>query len=76
MLTAEGYSVNSRWIDSNGEEWVNGQDNHSSLLSDPTNTYAPTKANIAADLSAMGNVVARNDVFVFYFSGHGMQDTT
>jgi len=75
MLAAEGYAVKSKWIDSNGEEWLNGQDK-GPLSGDLTNyTYAPTKANIAADLSAMGNVVGSNDVFVFYFSGHGMQDT-
>ena len=75
MLTAEGYTVKSRWIDSAGYEWVNGQQGIL-LKNDSTLANAPTKINVAADLASMASVVGPNDVFIFYFSGHGMQDTT
>ncbi len=74
MLKAEGYTVQSRWVDASGEEWVNGADTGENLTStDPSGSLSPTKANIGADLAAMASKVGPNDMFVFYFSGHGMQ---
>jgi len=72
MLTAEGYTVVSRWVDINGNVYVDGQPK--SAL--PTLTDAPTKATITTDLSDMAGLVGPDDVFVFYFSGHGMQDVS
>ena len=72
MLTTEGYTVYSRWIDNAGNEWVNGK-NAGTLAADTLFTNAPTKANLAADLNTLAGLVGSNDVFLFYFSGHGMQ---
>ena len=53
-------------------EWVDGVEGPNIAI-DMTN--APTKANLIADLAALGSQVGSNDLFVFYFSGHGMQVT-
>ncbi len=72
MLTAEGYLVKSRWVDAAGNEWVDGVEGPN-IATNMTN--APTRANLIADLAALGSQVGSNDLFVFYFSGHGMQVT-
>jgi hypothetical protein len=69
MLTAEGYAVTSRWVDASGN--VFWDDAPQGTVG--TSTEAPTKSNIALDLAAMASKVGPNDMFVFYFSGHGMQ---
>ena len=75
MLTAEGYTVESRWVDAQGYEYQNGIQ-VGELSADTTLVYAPTKGNLVTDLQAMANLVGPNDVFLFYFSGHGTQDTS
>jgi Caspase domain len=74
MLTAEGYDVTSRLVDASGNVIWDGHDE--GALSGPGAAFAPTKANLAVDLQAMGSLVGADDVFVFYFSGHGMQVTS
>ena len=73
MLSAEGYGVTSRWVDHLGNVYVNGVLAVGAFDSSP---QVPNKANIAADIASLAGQVGPNDVFVFYFSGHGMQDTT
>jgi len=65
MLTAKGYTVTSRWVDD--------QDNfyHDGVLA--TVAEAPSKANLSVDLAALKTKIKPDDVFVFYFSGHGTQ---
>jgi len=75
MLKSEGYEVKGKWIDNAGNEYVDG--NAAGSLSSDTNLVnAPTKSNLVADLDAMASQVGPNDVFLFYFSGHGTQDTS
>jgi Caspase domain len=69
MLTAEGYAVTSRWVDASGNVFLD--DVAAGTVG--TSTEAPTKSNIALDVTAMAGKVGPNDMFVFYFSGHGMQ---
>lgn len=77
MFTREGYTVYSRWVDGSGEEYVNGLDTGKNLsTTDPTGQFLPSKANLQADLNTMQSIVRPNDVFIFYFSGHGMQVTS
>jgi hypothetical protein len=77
MLTLEGYTVYSRWIDGSGEEYVNGSDTGKNLnTTDPTGLLSPSKVNLQVDLNTLQSIVKPNDVFIFYFYGHGMQVTS
>jgi len=72
MLGQQGYAVMSRWVTADGEEYVNGVDTSTNILT--SSAAAPTAQNIASDLDALSANVGPNDIVVFYFSGHGMQD--
>ncbi|MGA2612776.1 MAG: caspase family protein [Spirochaetia bacterium] len=81
MLRAEGYFVVLRYVDSSGNEYLSTSSASTVLtgnvMVDKTGTSGPCKANISADIQAyFQNVVGPNDVFIFYFSGHGMQVTS
>jgi hypothetical protein len=59
MLLAQGFNeVRTRIIDYNGVDQALGQ---------------PTKANLIADLTYFASKVGSNDLFLFYYSGHGTQ---
>ena len=71
MLAAEGYTVKSRWVDAGGDLYVDGSfvgpvDSH---LGD-----APTRDTLQNDLASLSGSMGSTDEFVFYFSGHGMQN--
>ena len=73
MLAAEGYTVKSRWVDASGDLWVDGVWLDSVDL--PANAgQAPTEATLLSDLASLSSLIGSTDEFVFYFSGHGMQD--
>ncbi|MGA2764688.1 MAG: caspase family protein [Spirochaetia bacterium] len=73
MLKQENYIVSSRWVDAAGEEYVNGADTATNIA---TNTGAsPNITNISNDITTLAGTVGPNDLVVFYFSGHGMQDS-
>jgi len=74
MLSQEGYAVTSRWVTVSGEEYVNGSDTLTNIST--SSAAAPTKQNIAADVNTLSTEVGQNDIVVFYFSGHGMQDNS
>ncbi|OHD75349.1 MAG: hypothetical protein A2177_13895, partial [Spirochaetes bacterium RBG_13_68_11] len=71
MLAAAGYTVKSRWVDENGALYVDGI-----LVGpvDPNVGEAPTKDNLQSDLASLSSLIGSTDEFVFYFSGHGMQN--
>ncbi len=81
MLAAEGYTVKSRWVDASGDLWV---DADGDLLADAANLgavdapanvgEAPTEVNLQSDLASLSSLIGSTDEFVFYFSGHGMQN--
>lgn len=73
MFAAKGYKVQSRWVDDQGYVYVNGV-RGANVGAD--SSQAPTKSNLEADLASYKSLMGSNDEFVFYFSGHGMQDTT
>jgi len=73
MLVAEGYTVTSRWVDADGDLYVDGG------LVGPVATHAseaPSESVLRSDLASLSATVGPNDQFVFFFSGHGMQDST
>jgi hypothetical protein len=73
MLTARGYIVKSRWVDHEGHLWVDGIDRGS--VDAPANAgEAPTKDTLQSDLATLSGSIGPTDEFVFYFSGHGMQN--
>ncbi len=84
MLAAKGYTVTSRWIDGNNHVWYNGVDEgalgyyttSSTYTPGPGDNYVPSKSNLQTDLASYKGVIGSNDVFVFYFSGHGTPGTT
>lgn len=81
MLAAHGYTVVTRYIDQSGDEYLSDQSGLHvppvALSSDPTGASGPSKANIVQDLQTyFQNVVGPDDVFLFYFSGHGTQSVT
>ena len=80
MLSAQGYTVVLRYTDSTGKEVLvdpAGTVVSSVMLgTDTTGASGPSKANIKADIQTYFQGVGPNDVFLFYFSGHGYQDTT
>ncbi len=78
MLRAEGYQVVLRYVDSLGDEYLSTSSSSNVLTgnvsTDPGGAFGPSKANVSADIQAyFQSVVGPNDVFIFYFSGHGMQ---
>jgi len=42
------------------------------LITDATSGLLPTRSNILAELSAAAQATSENDLFLFYFSGHGV----
>jgi len=71
MLAAEGYTVKSRWVDADGDLWVDG----SNLGAVETHAgEAPSEAVLQSDLASLSATIGPDDQFVFYFSGHGMQN--
>jgi hypothetical protein len=81
MLQSEGYQVVLRYTDGTGNEWLAAFSSPAvqtgSLSTDPSGANGPSKSNITADIQTyFESAVGQNDVFVFYFSGHGMQTTT
>ena len=75
MLADNGYTVTSRWVDETGQISVDGSPMAGQVISDTAiNDNAPTRATIQDDIAALKSQVGRNDVVVFYFSGHGMAD--
>jgi Caspase domain len=79
MLKSEGYVTVLRYTDASGEEWLvdpTGTYDEGSLAGDMYGANGPSKANMVADIqNYFQGVVGQNDVFVLYFSGHGMQST-
>jgi hypothetical protein len=71
LLETRGYVVKSRWVDENGAVWVDGAQ-VGSLAGDASG--APNEATLQADLASIGAPMGSNDVFLFYFSGHGTTD--
>jgi hypothetical protein len=66
MFIADGYDeVISRVVDVDGNFILSGA---SGVAAD-----APTKANLEADLDSLAAIMGPNDLFVFYYSGHGSQ---
>jgi len=90
LLAAQGYSVQSRWVNAAGNAITTGNFNHGPVGSlatsntdgsspsgaAPADAFAPSKANIIADVQALSGVLGSNDILVVYFSGHGTQDTS
>jgi Caspase domain len=77
MCAANGYQVSSRWVDQSGQIYVNGTTTGGRVVQDGVfDAYSPSKANILADIAALRSQVGPNDVVIFYFSGHGMADTS
>ena len=85
VLTAAGYTiVASRWVTSSSHVIYNGSDvgaigyntGSSTYSTGAGDAYAPTKANIEADIQSLVGVLGKNDTIVVYFSGHGTQDTS
>jgi hypothetical protein len=73
MLAAEGYTVKSRWVDASGDLWVDGVNLGAVEL--PANAgKKPTEATLLNDLASLSGSIGPDDEFVFYFSGHGMQN--
>jgi hypothetical protein len=81
-LRSKDYSVVLRYVDATGKEWLQepGQSNAANvgnLATDPSGTNGPSKANIPLDIAKYySSAVGPNDLFLFYFSGHGGQDTS
>lgn len=77
MLAAQGYTVVTRYVDRSGNEFLSdasGLQPKGPLSADPTGLNGPSKVNIVNDLQTyFQNVVGPNDLFLFYFSGHGTQ---
>lgn len=72
MFSQKGFDeVRVRTVDYSGNYsyTLNG-----SLL-DSASTGAPTKANILADLADFSGILGPTDTLVFYYSGHGTQDS-
>lgn len=61
MLAGQGYQV---WIKTDSETVVESAAEHAS------------KANLLADITAVAAVAGEEDLFLFYFSGHGGQPAT
>lgn len=80
MLRAEGYFVVLRYVDGPGDEWLITPTSSTNLgnIGNPVDvTNSPSKQNISQDIATyFQGVVGSNDIFLFYFSGHGMQDTS
>jgi hypothetical protein len=88
LLSAQGYTVQSRWVNALGHAITTGNVDHGLVGSLSTSTtdgstsvggtaadaFAPSKSNILADISALSSTIGQNDVIVVYFSGHGTQD--
>ena len=80
MLSGAGYSILLRYVDGSGNEYLQRPTDpapvlQGNVLSDPTGTLGPSTANLSLDIAAyFHGTVGPNDVFLFYFSGHGMQD--
>jgi hypothetical protein len=80
ILRQEGYDVVSRWVDSAGDEWLGTNTNPNpsvrlaNIQTDTGGASGPSKANIQPDITTyFAGKIGPDDVFVFYFSGHGMQ---
>jgi hypothetical protein len=73
LLEGQGYEVKSRWVDGDGYVWVDGV--RGSNI-DVDGSEAPTESVIKSDLSSLTATIGSTDQFLFYFSGHGMQDTS
>lgn len=82
MLSEKGYSVISRWVDGSNNVWYNGTNEGAvsyytnasySIHDSPGEAYVPSKANLSVDLAALKSKIGPNDIFLFYFSGHGTQ---
>jgi hypothetical protein len=88
LLSAQGYTVSSRWVDEAGEIYVNGintghtigspQYDASGSFSDPgyVTGDAPTRDTIISDITSLASSIGSNDLVLLYFSGHGTQDTS
>jgi uncharacterized caspase-like protein len=86
MLSAKGYTVISRWVDGSNNVWYNGVNkgpltyytnaSETTFVTGSGNAFMPSKANLSVDLGTLKSQVGSNDEFVFYFSGHGTQDTS
>jgi hypothetical protein len=80
LLRAKGYAVVLRYVDGSDKEWFQGPNdasptNTGSIATDTSGTQGPSKANIASDVATyFQGSAGQNDLFLFYFSGHGMQD--
>ncbi len=69
MLLDKGFdSVTERTSAADTREYLNAY-----LGGAATPGAGPTKANIQADVAAAAAAIGPNDLFVFYFSGHGAQ---
>jgi len=53
-----------------------GFDEVRTRLSSNAPALRPTRANLLLDLAYFGSKAGPNDMFLFYFSGHGLQDAT
>jgi len=63
--------VKSRWVDASGVLYVDGS------FVGPVNSHlgeAPTRDTLQNDLASLSGSIGSSDEFVFYFSGHGMQN--
>jgi hypothetical protein len=80
MLRQKGYAVLLRYVDGMGMEWLATPSstipqNVGDIATDPSGTNGPSRANITQDLTSyFAGVIGPDDLFLFYFSGHGMQD--
>ncbi|HET6450232.1 MAG TPA: caspase family protein [Spirochaetia bacterium] len=81
LLRGEGYTVVARWVDASGKEYLTTSAGTpvpvGTLSSDASGANGPSKANIPLDIANyFAGVMGSDDTFLFYFSGHGTQDTT
>jgi hypothetical protein len=90
LLASHDFTIlKSRWVDAAGSVILDGINKGligSPATNDPTgatslpdtgpgSAFAPSKANIVADILASSASLGPNDVLLVYFSGHGMMDS-
>jgi len=71
LLAGWGYTVKSRWVDAGSNVYVDGT--AVGTLSDAS-AQAPSEDVLKSDMQAIGSQMDSNDLFYFYFSGHGTYD--